>query len=231
MRKSRFAIVGAVAAATLIATAAPAFAHVTVSAPGATPGGSDQMITFRVPTESDTASTIGLKVQFPTDTPIASVLVQPQAGWVNKETTVKLTTPIKTDDGDITDAVSEVDWSLASGAKGIAPGEFGEFVVLAGQLPDTANLTFKAVQSYSDGSTVSWIQTAAPGSSADDLEHPAPVLTLGAAGDQPAAETHSNNSQTGPVVISVIALVVAVLGAGAGVLALLRGRRRADASS
>jgi hypothetical protein len=40
-------------------TAGAASAHVTVSAVGATSGGSDQIITFRAPTESATASTIG----------------------------------------------------------------------------------------------------------------------------------------------------------------------------
>jgi periplasmic copper chaperone A len=218
----RLAILAATVTATLVATVAPAFAHVTVSAPGATPGGSDQVITFRVPTESDTASTVGLTVQFPTATPMASVLVQPQAQWVNKETSVKLSTPIKTDDGDITDAVSEVAWTLAAGAKGIAPGEFGEFVVIAGQLPDAPSLTFKAIQTYSDGTTVSWIQTEAPGSTAD-LDHPAPVLTLTAAATAPTAQasSHSNSSQTVAVILSIVALVVAVLA-----LALAFVRRR-----
>ncbi len=59
----------------------------------------------------------------------------------------------------------------------IAPGAFGEFVIIAGQLPDTDSLTFKAIQTYSDGSTVSWTDVAAPGSKAD-LDHPAPVLDL-----------------------------------------------------
>jgi periplasmic copper chaperone A len=224
----RLAIFAAVVIAILVATVTPAFAHVTVSAPGATRGGSDQVITFRVPTESATASTVGVKVQFPTDTPLASVLVQAQAGWVNKETNTKLATPIKTDDGDITEAVSEIDWTLTPGAKGIAPGEFGEFIVIAGQLPDAPSLTFKAIQTYSDGSTVSWIQTQAPGSTAD-LEDPAPVLTLDAASPSaspsatPQASTHSNGSQTVAVVLSIIALVVAV---GAAGLAFTRGRGR-----
>jgi uncharacterized protein YcnI len=226
MRKSRLAVFAAVVTATLLATAGTAFAHVTVSAPGATSGGSDQVITFRVPTESETLSTTGVKIQFPTDTPIASVLVQAQPGWTNKETSTKLSTPIKTDDGDITEAVSEIDWTLNAGATGVAPGEFGEFVVIAGQLPDAPSLTFKAIQTYSDGSTVSWIQTQAPGSTAD-LEHPAPVLTLSKA--DTVATAHSNNSQTLAVVLSIVALVIAVLAAAVAVLG--RGRRRTDVSS
>src|ERR1700761_2728350 len=89
----------------LFVVAAAASAHVTVSAPGATRGGSDQEITFRVPVEKN-ADTVGLKVALPTDTPIASVDVEPVAGWTHRQTTTKLSTPIVTDDGDITEAVT-----------------------------------------------------------------------------------------------------------------------------
>ncbi len=211
--------------------AASAAAHVTVSAPGATRGGGDQEISFRVPVEED-KNTVGLTVQLPADTPIASVLVEPIAGWSHTQTSVKLTTPIKTDDGDITSAVSTITWKATAG--GLAPGEFGDFTIIAGQLPDAPSITFKALQTYSDGSVVRWIETAAPGST-DEPEHPAPVLDLAAASASasdaadspsaaPAASTDSSNSSnTGPVVLSIIALVVAV---GALGLAFLSRRRR-----
>ncbi|HEY1485772.1 MAG TPA: DUF1775 domain-containing protein, partial [Micromonosporaceae bacterium] len=108
MNMRRFGIVCGALAATALAglvLAGPASAHVTVSAPGATAGGSDQTITFRVPNESATAATTELQVAFPTTTPIASVLPQPQPGWTVTTQTVKLATAIHTDDGDITDAV------------------------------------------------------------------------------------------------------------------------------
>src|ERR1700761_6031152 len=124
MRKSRWVLAAGVAAVTLALGTVPAFAHVTVDAPGATQGGSDQIITFRVPTESDTASTTELKVALPTDTPIASVLVQPVPGWSFTETSTKLAHPIVTDDGDITEAVSEIDWKADSSASYIAPEQF-----------------------------------------------------------------------------------------------------------
>jgi uncharacterized protein len=219
--------------------AGAASAHVTVNADGATSGGSDQIITFRAPTESATASTIGLKVQLPTDTPIASVLVQPLPGWTSKETSVKLTTPIKTDDGDITQAVSEIDWSANSAWAGIPPGHFQQFIIIAGQLPKVTSLTFKAIQSYSDGTTVRWIDTQAPGSTAD-LAHPAPVLTLAPAASATASATiaPAAESSTTPVASStdgaskgaavtgiVLGAVGAVLGAAALALVLLMRRR------
>lgn len=171
-----------------------ASAHITVAAPGATSGGNDTLITFRVPDESDAASTVGMKVQLPTDTPIASVLVQPHPGWTSTVKQSKLSTPIKTDDGEITEAVSEIDWKADSTATGIKPGQFDQFVVIAGQLPDAGTLTFKAVQTYSDGKSTSWIDVAAPGSIAEP-EHPAPVLTLGAAGSS-AAGSSADGSAT-----------------------------------
>jgi uncharacterized protein len=160
--------------------AGPASAHVTVSASEAAPGASDVVITFRVPTESDTASTTGLAVQLPTDTPIASVLVAPHPGWTDTVQTVNLKTPIHTDDGDISQAVSVINWKANSPAAGIKPGQFDEFVIIAGLLPKVNSLTFKAIQTYSDGTQVAWIETPAPGSSAEP-EHPAPVLSLAAA--------------------------------------------------
>lgn len=205
-----------------------AAAHVTVDAPGATRGGSDQIINVRVPTESDTATTTALKLQLPTATPIASVLVQPIPDWTFATKTVTLPTPIKTDDGDITSAVSEIDWTAASG-QGIPVGGFQDFVLIAGLLPDTATLTFKAIQSYSDGSVVSWIDTAAPGSTAD-LAHPAPTLSLAPAASgsaDPSVATATSSSNTGPVVLSIIALVVAAGALGLAVVGRVRQRAAA----
>jgi uncharacterized protein len=201
-------VVGVTVGLVLLGTAS-AWAHVTVDAPGATRGGSDQIITFRVPTESATASTVKLQVKFPIDTPIASVLVAPHTGWSFTETSVKLAKPIVTDDGDITEAVSEIDWKADSAASYLAPEQFGEFTIIAGQLPDAPSLTFKAIQSYSDNTTVSWTEVEAPGSTAD-LDHPAPVLTLAKAADS----SSGGSSNTGPIILSIIALVVAAAALG-----------------
>ncbi len=186
---------GALATALLALGGGVASAHVTVSAPEATPGGSDAVITFRVPDESEAARTVGLKVRLPADTPIASVLVQPKTGWSVTVSQSKLATPIKTDDGEVTEAVSEIDWKVSAGGQGIAPGQFDAFSFIAGQLPDAKSLTFKAVQNYSDGSTTSWIEEPAPGSSAEP-EHPAPVLTL-AAGSSGASSGSGSSSSSG----------------------------------
>ncbi|MDT4894333.1 MAG: hypothetical protein QOE97_3368 [Pseudonocardiales bacterium] len=209
---------GGIAAVALgiFALAGPASAHVTVVAPDATQGG-DAVLTIRVPTESATASTIALRVQLPTDTPIASVAVQPHPGWSFTTKTVKLAAPIKTDDGDVTEAVSEIDWKADSAATAIKPGEFDEFNVSAGPLPMTDTLTLRAIQVYSDGSQVAWNETPAPGSTTEP-DHPAPSVTLAKAGASAAAPTAAatatavaakSASNTGPVTLSIIALVLA----------------------
>lgn len=222
---------GAVAAAALLVLAVPASAHVTVSAPGATQGGGDQEITFRVPVEKN-AATVGLRIALPTDTPIASVDVQPMPEWTHTQKTVQLAKPIHTDDGDITQAVSEIDWKAQTG-QGLKPGEFGTFTIIAGQLPDAPTLTFKAIQIYSDGTSVAWIETAAPGSSTEP-ENPAPTLQLakaGAARSSSATATASTttstskSSNTAPVVLSIIALVVAAAALSLGIVARARGER------
>jgi uncharacterized protein YcnI len=217
-----------VAFAFLLALAGVADAHVTVSAPGATRGGSDQQISFRVPVEKDVATT-ALTVVLPTATPIASVEVAPIAGWTHTEKTATLAKPIKTDDGEITSAVSQVTWT-AGKAQGLKPGEYGTFTLLAGQLPDAASVTFRAVQTYADGSTVRWIETAAPGST-DEPEHPAPVLTLAAApgsrssssASSSSSSSSSGSSDTGPVILSIVALVLAA--AALGLAIVTRARR------
>jgi uncharacterized protein len=224
-RFRRLVVASLALAGLLVAFAAGAAAHVTVSAPGATRGGGDQEITFRVPVEKDVA-TVGLTVALPTDTPIASVLVEPVPGWTHTQHTARLAKPIVTDDGKITTAVSKVTWTAGAGG-GLHPGEFGSFTIIAGQLPDAPSITFRALQTYADGSVVRWNQVAAPGAE-DDPENPAPVLDLPdgtTEGQTPASAQGSDTGTALPVTLSVIALVVAVAAAG---LATLSRRRSAS---
>jgi uncharacterized protein YcnI len=195
----RLALAGAVAVGVLAAGAGVASAHVTVAAPGVTVGASDGVISFRVPDEAVSASTIGLKLQLPISTPIAGVLIQPHPGWSSTVKQTKLATPIKTDDGEITQVVSEIDWKAGGPATGIKPGQFDQFTIIAGKLPDgVSSLTFKAIQQYSDGTNVSWIDEPAPGSSVQP-DHPAPVLSLGSAatGSTAAGSTAAGSTAAG----------------------------------
>jgi len=206
----------------VLAVAIPASAHVEVTATDATKGG-EAVLTVRVPNESATASTTRVQLQLPLTTPLATVDVQPHQGWSFKTITSKLATPIKTDDGDeVSSAVSEIDWTADSAATAIKPGEFDQFHFLAGPLPNTDTLTFKAIQTYSDGSVVKWIEVPAPGSTTEP-DHPAPVLTLSTSSSPIAAAT-TKTSNTAPIVLSVVALVLAAGALGLGVVNRARGR-------
>jgi len=240
--------VGAVAAAAVGLTALPALAHVTVNSPGATQGGFG-VLTFRMPNETDNTNATELKVQLPAEQPLASVSVKPQPGWTYTVTraklsqpitdhggeAVRLSQPITDDDGNkVTDYPSVVDWRATAG--GIKPGEYAEFQLSVGPLPKVDSMTFKAIQTYSDGQIVSWIETPAAGSS-DEPEHPAPTLKLAPAGGTAAAPTTgtaaapaaatgddgaSSGSVTGAYVVGGIGLVAGLAALGVAV----SGRRR-----
>ncbi|WP_020122464.1 YcnI family protein [Streptomyces canus] len=212
---------GTALAATAVLTAAGvASAHVTVHPDSYAKGATDGALTFRVPDESDTASTTKIQLFLPTDHPLLGVLVSPHDGWTAKVTDTKLKTPVKTDDGTITDAVSEITWT---GGK-IGPGQYEDFDVAFGQLPDdTARLTFKTLQTYSDGKVVRWIEEAAGGG--EEPENPAPVLKLtsgtGTSAAPKASATASAASASDSTArgLGVAGLVVGVLGLAAGAFA------------
>ena len=172
-RLFRGSLVGALLGIGLVVLAAgPAAAHVEID-PGTAPKGSTTTFSFRVPNEKDNASTTSVEVDFPTDHPIAEVLVQEKPGWtftVEKQTLPK---PIKSESGEVTEAVSKITWTGGQ----IQPGGFDLFPVFAGPLPtNVSQLEFKALQTYSDGDVVQWIEPTVKGGA--EPEHPAPVLKL-----------------------------------------------------
>jgi uncharacterized protein YcnI len=174
-----------------LALAAPAAAHVTVGADDAHRGAADSVLTFRVPNEEASATTVKVTIAFPTKSPIPSVKPAPKPGWTVATTTSKFNPPIKTDDGTITDGVSQIVYTAKTPADGVPVGGFDTFQVLVGPLPDKAtSLAFPTVQGYSDGKSVSWIEPITD--PANEPEHPAPTLELLAAGAEtasPAATT------------------------------------------
>lgn len=151
-------------------------------------------------------------------------------------TTIKLKTPIKTDDGTITEAASEVTWT---GGK-IGTGQYEDFDVAFGQLPDdTDQLTFKALQTYSDAKTVRWIEEAERDGS--EPENPAPVLKLTTKGAEDEGSSASTASDASPKSsdgseatasssdstargLGATGLAVGVLCLAAAVFAVARGR-------
>ncbi|MET7917082.1 YcnI family protein [Streptomyces avermitilis] len=233
----RAGTVTALAAAGVLTAAGASFAHVTVHSESSAKGATDGVLTFRVPNEEDTASTTKVQVFLPTDHPVLGVLVTPQDGWSAKVTTTKLKKPVKTDDGTITDAVSEITWT---GGR-IRHGQYQDFNVAFGQLPDnTDELTFKTLQTYSDGNVARWIEETPKGG--EEPENPAPVLQLtatakgaaqdtGSAADSDKSAAGSGSSATKAADsdstargLGITGLIVGVLGLAAAGFAIARGR-------
>ncbi|SED94228.1 Uncharacterized protein YcnI [Streptomyces misionensis] len=222
----RAATVAALATATVLLAAGAASAHVTVHPESYAKGATDGVLTFRVPNEEDNASTTKVQIFLPTDHPVLGVLVHPQDGWTAKVTTTKLKTPVKTDDGTVTEAASEITFS---GGR-IAAGQYADFNVAFGQLPeDAGKLVFKTLQTYSDGKVVRWIEQ--PSSGDDEPDNPAPVLKLTADDASPAAAPAAataeaaGGSDSTARGLGVAGLVTGALGLAAAAFALVRGRR------
>jgi periplasmic copper chaperone A len=173
----------------------PASAHVTVNPREATQGGYAKLA-FRVPNERDNASTTKVEVTIPTETAIASVSVRPTPGWTATVERSTLATPLTVHGADVTEAVSKITWTAAAGSE-VKPGQFQEFEVSAGPLPEVERIVFKALQTYSNNEIVRWIEEP-PAAGGEEPEHPAPVLKLAKAAptatSSPAAAAENANA-------------------------------------
>jgi uncharacterized protein YcnI len=240
---SRLAVAGGVAASSVLLLCGPALAHVSVQPQGEASKGGYATVNFKVPNERDNASTVKLEVTVPADHPLSSVMPQPVPGWKAEVTKTKLAKPLSVHGKQITEAVSKITWTAAGGK--IGPGEFQQFPVSLGRLPEnTDELVFKALQTYDNKEVVRWIEE--PQEGAAEPDHPAPVLALSAAtgdhhgGAKSAAdgknaahsadhadgstETAASTTDTAARVLAVVGILVGAAGVAFGVLA---GRRRA----
>ena len=224
MRTTRtVSLLAAVAAALVLLTAGPASAHVTI--PGtAEKGADDAIVTLSVPNEIDGASTTKVQVQMPKDVTLASVSPQAKAGWTTTTTMRHLAKPVTTDDGTFSDVVDTVTWQGGS----IGPGEFDTFSLAVAPLPsDKDELSFPTIQTYSNGTVVSWIDV--PPASGPEPDHPQPVLHLvdaTTATTVKASSSSSSSSSDSGKGLAVGALVVAVVALGVGGTAFAGSRRR-----
>jgi len=232
---SRVFIGLAAGAALALAVPLAASAHVTAT-PNQAEAGSWTYVTFRVPNESATASTVKLDIHLPAATPFTSVSYQPTAGWTGTATKTALPKPVKVEGNTITEATTEVTFTADAG--GVAPGQFQTFTLSLGPVPDTGHIVIPATQTYSDGKVVEWSATPEQVAKDETLE-PAPVLWVN---DAPPADHHGGGGATATAApaasaqapadsqgglalgLSIAALVVAAGGALLGGFAL--GRRK-----
>ncbi len=223
----RSAPIAAVVAAAALAAPGVAGAHVTVN-PKEVPAGAFTLLDVRVPNERDNAATVKVELKLPPG--FVSASYEPVPGWAVKVATKQLAQPIETPDGPISEAVDTITWTGTGRGEGrIGPGQFRDFpisVQIPGKAGDT--LTFKALQTYSNGEVVRWI--GGPGS-----ELPAAQVTVTGAGgtagagapaaEEPAAATTASDDGSSDG-MAIAALVVGALGLLVGLAALVAGRRK-----
>jgi uncharacterized protein YcnI len=214
----------ALAVALVLLLVTPAAAHVTAN-PREVPAGGFTVLTFRVPTERSDANTTKIEITFPEDAPFRFVSVKPKEGWTHTEEMRPLETPIEAEGESVTEALSKITWE---GGK-IAPGEFDEFDVSVGPVPDVDTLVFKAVQTYDSGEVVRWIDPVVAGEA--EPEHPAPTVTV-TKGDEEGASAPADPSDEGADGTGTATFVALALGGVAlvaALAALIMGRKRLPA--
>lgn len=157
----------------------PAAAHVSVD-PGQAVQGGFAVLTFRVPNERQETATTKVEIYFPTDTPIVGTTVRQLPGWTSQVVRGPLPAPVTVDGAPVTEAITSVAWTADGAANAITGSNYQEFGISVGPLPNVDAITFKALQTYSDGEVVRWIDQHADGQPEPD--HPAVVLRLAAGG-------------------------------------------------
>ncbi|WP_028851642.1 YcnI family protein [Thermocrispum municipale] len=239
---TRAAAVLAATAALGLSSTAVASAHVTAQVYGAQPEqGGHAAITLRVPNEEEKAGTDKVTVHFDEEYALANARTKPVPGWTAKITKTKLDEPVTTDDGaELTEVVTSITWTAEKGSE-IPAGEqsYQEFSFSTGPLPKVDRLILPADQHYTNGTTVSWADED------PEADKPAPAVELAPpSGDGhhggAAAASHDNGDDSANAAadedatdttarwLGGIGLALGALGAGAGIGAVLRSRKKAS---
>jgi uncharacterized protein YcnI len=162
------------AAAVLTLATGTASAHVTLET-GQAPAGSSYKAVFRVPHGCDGKPTIAVRVKIPEG--FIGAKPMPKPGWTLDKVKGKYAKAYKLFGADVMEGLTEVSWSGGS----LPDDEYDEFVLrgtFAGDLSAGTVIYFPVVQECPDGAAERWIEMPAAGQSADDLEKPAPSVTL-----------------------------------------------------
>lgn len=207
--------------------AAPAWSHVSLTPDQAPPGFT--YLKFRIGHGCEGEATETLRVQIPEG--VASVKPEMLADWEAVTDVGELDEPVEVHGEEVTEGVREVRWS-GTPLPDDRTKEFGMSVYLAGE-PGTT-VEFPAIQECIDGSELAWIQTPGEGETRDDLDEPAPALTITDDASHGGDEESGDDAQAepalaglSPTAAALAALVVGLAALLVGVLALLRAGRRA----
>ena len=176
----------------LLALAAPASARVSI-VPGQTEGGGTKTFAFRLANERPDTASNRLELVFPQDPPIAFVEVAQVEGWTATIRPRPLTPPVKVGDREITEVAASV--VLEGGT--VPPGQFEQFLITMGPLPQNGELAFEATQGFTNGAVERWTNASGPGSPVITIGNPSAQGTLPAP-PPPDAEAQDSSQQPVP---------------------------------
>ncbi|HXV35235.1 MAG TPA: YcnI family protein [Gaiellaceae bacterium] len=213
-----------------VAFPAAAAAHVTIQ-PGEWEAGAFATMVVRVPNERDDAETTTVTVQFPESIP--SARFKPHPACEREVQREELAEPVE----DLTERIASVTWTCDPAIPADGFDEFGISLRVPEDAQPGDEILFPAIQVYSSGEEVGWIDPDPEGDS------PAPRITIVAPeeeaaeeGEAAAAETTTEESTDEaadeaaaiPAVSSedddgstaTVAIILAIAGLAAGLLAL-----------
>jgi uncharacterized protein YcnI len=216
----------AAAGVALLAVAGPASAHVTVM-PTTTAAGAYTVLTVSVPHGCEGSPTTKVAIQIPEE--ILSVTPTRNPLWEVTKQKQKLAEPITDAHGN---EVTERDAVVVYTAKTPLPDGYRDAFELSLQLPEEEGktLAFPAIQTCEKGETA-WAEIAAEGQDAEELEHPAPTVTITAADEEDghgdaattAASASGKDAAASEASEDEDSNTLGAVGLGAGVLGLLAG--------
>lgn len=183
--------------------ASVASAHVTVQ-PKETTQGKYEVFTVRVPSESKDSFTTKVEVKFPEGVSVSRF--EPKPGWKYEL------------QRDATDKITGVTWTTEG--EGLSPTEFIQFQFQGKVADDATELSWKAYQTYKNGSVVEWVGAEGSETPASVTKvHPKPAGqpsdSHGApAATAPQAEEPGEQSSSLPLYLSIAALVAGLLALG-----------------
>lgn len=173
-RFGRILATGVGIAALALVTVSPASAHVDMT-PDTTSAGSRAELEFSFSHGCDGSSTTGIAIQIPEEFNAVTPVIN--HGWDAGMVTEELDEPITDSHGnEVTERVSEVVYT----AKEPVQDGFQDSLTLIVTLPEDAageTIYFPTVQTCEAGETA-WIQIPEEGQDAEELDSPAPAITV-----------------------------------------------------
>ena len=168
----------ALAGAVLATLASPAVAHITLETAEASAGSTYKAV-LRVGHGCEGAPTNVVRVQIPAG--VIAVKPMPKPGWTLETTIAPFPEPVPYFDQTVTEGVQEISWS-----GGELPDEWYDEFVFRAHLPEgeVGQVLYFPVVQECGATATRWIEIPAEGQVSENLEEPAPAVTLTA----PAAE-------------------------------------------